>query len=148
MNLTEITRQAGRHRRRKRVGRGRASGRGKTSTRGHKGSGSRAGWKSRGFAEGGQMPLFRRLPKRGFSNVNFTTRYSVVNLHDLQERFSDGDLVNLQVLIEARLVRNERLPVKVLGDGTLTKKLTVEAAKFSRRAADAITAAGGQVRVI
>ncbi|MBN1513753.1 MAG: 50S ribosomal protein L15 [Phycisphaerae bacterium] len=148
MNITDITRQAGGHRRRKRIGRGPGSGRGKTATRGHKGCGSRAGWRSRGFAEGGQMPLFRRIPKRGFSNVKFATRYSVVNLKDLEERFSPGDVVNLQALIDARLVRGKQQPVKVLGDGALSKKLTVEAARFSRKAAESIVAAGGEARVV
>lgn len=94
------------------------------------------------------MPLFRRMPKRGFSNVKFAIRYSVVNIKDLETRFSAGDVINAQALVDARLVRNNRLPVKILGDGSLSKKLTVEAAKFSRKAAEAITAAGGEVRVI
>ncbi len=94
------------------------------------------------------MPLFRRLPKRGFSNFKFATRYSVVNLKDLEERFSSGDVVNLQALIDARLVRGRHQPVKVLGDGELSKKLTVEAARFSRKAAERIVAAGGEARVV
>jgi large subunit ribosomal protein L15 len=148
MNLTEITRLAGGHRRRKRIGRGPGSGHGKTATRGQKGGGSRAGWKSRGMAEGGQMPLFRRIPKRGFSNAQFTRRYSVVNVGDLEERFSAGAVVNLESLIDARLVRDHRWPIKVLSDGVLTKKLTVEAARFSRKAIESITAAGGQAKVV
>jgi len=148
MNVTDITKRAGSHRRRKRVGRGQGSGRGKTCTRGHKGGGSRAGWTSRKFAEGGQMPLFRRIPKRGFSNFKFATRYSVVNVRDLEARFSAGDVVNVQALIDARLVRNDQLPVKILGDGTLSKKLTVEAAKFSKKAAEAISGAGGEAKVV
>jgi large subunit ribosomal protein L15 len=94
------------------------------------------------------MPLFRRIPKRGFSNVKFGTRYSVVNLKDLEERFSSGDVVNLQALIDARLVRSKQQPVKVLGDGALSKKLTVEAARFSRKATESIAAAGGEARVV
>jgi len=148
MNVTEVTRLAGRHKRRKRIGRGPGSGHGKTATRGQKGGGSRAGWKSRGMAEGGQMPLFRRIPKRGFNNVNFARRYSVVNVRDLEERFSAGAVVNLESLIEVRLVRNYHWPVKVLGDGALTKRLTVEAARFSRKAIESITAAGGQAKVV
>jgi len=148
MNVTEVTRLAGRHKRRKRIGRGPGSGHGKTATRGQKGGGSRAGWKSRGMAEGGQMPLFRRIPKRGFNNVNFARRYSVVNVRDLEERFSAGAVVNLESLIEVRLVRNHHWPVKVLGDGALTKRLTVEAARFSRKAIENITAAGGQAKVV
>ena len=148
MDITEITRLAGAHKRRKRVGRGPGSGLGKTSGRGHKGGGSRAGWKQRGFAEGGQMPLFRRLPKRGFSNVNFRTAFHVVNVGDLEERFEDGAHVTGEALVESRLVRDLKLGVKILGDGMLTKKLTVEAAKFSKQAAEKIRTAGGEVKVV
>jgi large subunit ribosomal protein L15 len=148
MNLSDITGLAGRHQRRKRIGRGQGSGRGKTAGRGHKGSGSRAGARRRAYAEGGQMPIYRRLPKRGFSNARFHTRYSVVNVGDLEERFASGDVVNLQTLIEARLVRHSRYPVKILGDGDLTKKLTVEASRFSQKAVERIEASGGEARVV
>ncbi len=146
MEIAEITRLAGRHKRRKRFGRGMGSGLGKTCGRGHKGGGSRAGWKQRGLAEGGQMPLFRRIPKRGFNNFNFRTTYSVVNVGDLEQRFEAGAKVTPAALVEVGLVRNLKTGVKILGDGTLTKKLTVEAAKFSKQAAEKIKSAGGETK--
>ncbi len=146
MNLTEVQKLAGRNKRPMRIGRGRGSGRGKTSGRGHKGYGQRSGWKQRGLSEGGQMPTFRRLPKRGFSNVQFTKRYSVVNLSSLEERFDSGAHVTPQSMAEAGLIRNLRLPVKILGDGELTKKLIVDAAKFSKSAMEKIQASGGEAR--
>ncbi len=148
MNITDITKLAGAHRKRKRIGRGTGSGNGKTAGRGHKGAGQRAGWKSRGMAEGGQMPLFRRLPKRGFNNINFATRYNVVNVKDLEERFESGGHVTFASLSEAGLIRHKRLGVKVLGFGKLSKKLTVEAHKFSKQAAEKISAAGGEAKVV
>ena len=147
MDITEITKLVGAAKRRRRVGRGRGSGHGKTAGRGHKGYGQRAGSNDRGLREGGQMPTFRRLPKRGFSNAQFTTRYSVVNVADLETRFEAGAHVTLQSLREVGLVRNARYPVKILGEGTLTKKLVVDAAKYSRTAAEKIKAAGGEARV-
>jgi len=148
MNLTELTKRAGANKKRRRLGRGPGSGRGKTCGRGHKGGGSRSGWKRRGFAEGGQMPLARRLPKRGFNNANFTVRYTVVNVGDLQECFDAGEHVTTAVLIEAGLVRNKRLPVKILGNGDLKKKLNVEVDRFSKQAAEKISAAGGQANTV
>ncbi len=148
MKIAEITKLAGSEKRRRRVGRGRGSGQGKTSGRGHKGFGQRSGWRTRGMQEGGQMPTFRRIPKRGFSNVRFATRYSVVNVEAIEARFEAGDHVTPQFLLEAGLIRNLRYPVKVLGNGTLGKKLTVDAAKFSRSAQEKIEAAGGQARVL
>jgi len=147
MNLTEITRKAGAERLRRRVGRGRGSGRGKTSGRGHKGGGQRAGWRERGLQEGGQMPTFRRIPKRGFSNADFKTRYSVVNVASLEERFPAGTHVTPPAMAEVGLIRNVKLPVKILGDGALTKKLKVDAAKFSKSALEKIKAAGGEAVV-
>lgn len=94
------------------------------------------------------MPIYRRIPKRGFSNARFQTRYSVVNIGDLEERFESGDVVNRQTLIETRLVRHDRDPIKILGDGELTKKLTVEATRFSKTAVERIEANGGEVRVV
>lgn len=148
MNLTEITKKAGGHRRRRRVGRGRSSGCGKTSGRGHKGAGSRSGNSRRGMAEGGQMPTFRRLPKRGFSNALFRKVYSVINVADLEQRFEAGAHVTPTALVEAGLIRNLKYPVKVLGEGELTKKLTVDAAKFSGKAEEKIKGAGGEARVV
>ena len=117
MNIADITKQAGRHRRRKRVGRGPGSGHGKTAGRGHNGSASRAGAKRFALREGGQMPTFRRLPKRGFTNVLFAHRFSIVNVSSLEERFESGTHVTPQALLEKGLVRDLKLPVKTLGDG-------------------------------
>ncbi len=147
MNITEITKIAGGHKRRKRVGRGNGSGSGKTCGRGHKGFGQRSGSKTRGQSEGGQMPMFRRLPKRGFNNANFTIRYSVVNVEALEERFEANAHVTAQSLVEVGLVRNLRFPIKVLGTGELKKKLNVDVAKFSDTAKQKIEAAGGKATV-
>lgn len=146
MNITDITKLAGAEKRRKRVGRGRGSGQGKTCGRGNKGFGQRSGWRQRGMQEGGQMPTFRRIPKRGFSNAQFETRFSIVNVDSLEERFESGAHVTPQALQEARLIRNLRYPVKILGNGELTKKLTVDAARFTKSAMEKIQAAGGEAR--
>ncbi len=148
MMLNEVTRQAGARKRRKRVGRGRSSGRGKTCGRGHKGSQSRSGGGAHRLHEGGQMPIFRRIPKRGFSNFNFRTEYEIVNVSTLDERFQDGETVDLDVLKKLRLVRGQRPLVKILAKGTLGKKLTVEAHVFSAKARAAIEQVGGTVKVI
>ena len=147
MNITQITKLAGRQKSRKRVGRGRGSGMGKTCGRGHKGQGSRAGAGGRMLTEGGQMPTFRRIPKRGFSNAKFTIRFSTVNVGELEERFEAGAHVTPQSLLEAGLIRNLRLPLKILGDGELNKKLMVDAAKYSGTAKDKIEKAGGEARI-
>ena len=139
----EITSVVGKHKARKRVGRGPGSGHGKTSGRGHKGSGSRAGARSSSLYEGGQMPLFRRLPKRGFSNAAFEHRCEVVNVWQL-ERFDDGAKVGVDELSAAGLIDSVRSTVKVLGDGQLTKKLFVTAHKFSRSAEQKIVGCGGE----
>jgi large subunit ribosomal protein L15 len=144
--IHDITAAAPRYKRRIRKGRGEGSGRGKTAGRGTKGSGAHGGdthWIP--GREGGQTPLFRRFPKRGFSNDNFERRYHVVNLSDLN-RFDDGATVDQNTLIEAGLVPDDRQPVKVLGDGELTKKLTVVAGWYSKSAHQKITAAGGAVQ--
>lgn len=145
MNITEITKLAGANKRRKRIGRGRGSGDGKTAGRGHKGFGQRSGWRQRGLHEGGQMPSFRRMPKRGFNNAQFATKYNIVNVSALEERFEAGAHVTLQALQEVGLIRNTKLPVKILGNGSLTLKLTVDATKFSRSAREKIKSAGGEV---
>ncbi len=147
MNIAEITRLAGANKRRKRVGRGRGSGSGKTCGRGHKGAGQRSGFRRRGMQEGGQMPTFRRIPKRGFSNVQFATHYSIVNVGSLESRFASGAHVTVQSLLEAGLIRHLHHRVKILGNGELNKKLTVDAAKFSKSAMEKIQAAGGEARV-
>lgn len=147
MNLNQITKLAGADKRRTRVGRGRGSGLGKTSGRGHKGAGQRAGWSGRVLQEGGQMPVFRRVPKRGFSNARFTTRYQVVNVAALERNFEPNAEVTPEALKESGLISDARKPVKILGDGELAKKLTVVAAKFSEAALKKIEAAGGTARV-
>ena len=148
MNLTEITGMTGGHRKRKRVGRGTGSGKGKTCGRGHKGLGQRSGGKTRRLFEGGASPLYMRLPKVGFSNFRFARNHYIVNVGDLEEAFDEGERVNRQALISARLVANDKYPVKVLGDGELTPTLTVEAQKFSRQAAERIRAVGGEAQVV
>src|SRR5512136_2919144 len=122
---------------RKRVGRGPGSGSGKTAGRGHKGQLSRSGHTQRRNFEGGQMPLVRRLPKRGFTNT-FRIEFQVVNLRDLERAFRDGDLVSPESLVDKGLVRKGAKPVKILGSGELTKKLNVKAHKFSTSAQSSI----------
>ncbi len=146
MSKTKITSIAGGDKRRKRIGRGSGSGHGKTSGHGHKGQKSRSGAKIGLLFEGGQMPLFRRLPKRGFSNFKFATRYKIVNVSQL-ERFEDGADVGLEKLSEAGLIDNTKNKVKILGDGELTKRLKVKAHKFSRAAEQKIVASGGAVEL-
>ncbi len=147
MNLNDIKATPSGRKRARRVGRGRSSGRGKTSGRGTSGQRSRSGRKGAGIYEGGQMPLFRRLPKRGFNNKDFALRYAVVNTGDLN-RFEDGQEVDPAVLVKVGLVKRLLDGVKVLGDGELQRKLTVKAHCFSKSAADKIQAAGGTVTVL
>ena len=136
-----------RHKRTQRKGRGESSGRGKTSGRGNKGSKARTGTTFKRGHEHGQTPIFRRFPKRGFSNENFERRFHVVNLSELN-RFDDGATVDATVLIEAGLVPDDKQPVKVLGDGEITRKLTIVAGWYSRSAHQKITAAGGTAQNI
>ena len=147
MNITQITKLAGKPKSRKRVGRGSGSGLGKTCGRGHKGQNSRPSAGGRMLNEGGQMPTFRRIPKRGFSNAKFRTLFSTVNVSKLEERFEAGTHVTPQSLLEAGLISNLRFPVKILGDGELNKKLTVEAAKYTGTAKEKIEKAGGEARI-
>jgi large subunit ribosomal protein L15 len=131
----------------KRIGRGQGSGNGKTAGRGHKGAKSRSGFHyKRGF-EGGQMPLHRRVPKRGFHNP-FRVEYEVVNLDTIGERFAVGTIVTPELLREHRLVQSADKPLKVLGRGELTKALTIHAHKFSGKAAEKIAGAGGSATII
>lgn len=146
MNITEITKAAGAHRRRKRVGRGESSGMGKTSGRGTKGCGARTGWTVRLLYEGGALPIFRRLPKRGFTNFHFRANYQVVNVGDLETRFEGKGHVTAASLKASGLIHDADGPVKILGDGTLSKALTIEAERFSKEAARKIEAAGGTVK--
>lgn len=148
MMIADILSKAHRNRRRKRVGRGIGSGRGKTATRGHKGMGQHAGSSAGPLAEGGQLPLFRRIPKRGFSNARFRTTYQVVNLADLEDRFEAGTHVTAELLEDAGLIRSAGEPVKILGDGEVSKKLQVEATAFSASASQKITAAGGEAKAL
>ena len=130
---------------RKRIGRGIGSGTGKTAGKGHKGQKARSGGKIRRGFEGGQTPLYRRIPKRGFNNI-FTVEYACVNVSDL-ERFEDGTVVTLDLLLNEGVVRKSLAGLKVLGNGNLTKKLTVEAKKFSNSAKEKIEKAGGKIEV-
>ena len=146
MKLHELQATEGSRSEKYRKGRGIGSGNGKTAGKGHKGQNARSGGGVALGFEGGQMPLWRRLPKRGFKNVN-RVEYAVVNVEDLN-RFDDGTVVNSALLKEAGLIGKEYHGVKVLGKGKLEKKLTVQAAKFSKSAEEAIQAAGGTAEVI
>jgi large subunit ribosomal protein L15 len=146
MELSNLKPKKGARHAKKRVGRGPGSGHGKTSSRGEKGQKSRSGFSRKLGFEGGQMPLHRRLPKRGFTNI-FKKEYAVVNLSDL-ERFDNGATVDEAALRQAGLVKGQNDGIKVLGNGKLSKKLTVSATKFSATAKQAIEAAGGSVQEI
>ena len=146
MKLHELHPAEGSTASQKRLGRGNGSGLGKTSGKGHKGAKARSGGGKRPGFEGGQMPLYRRGPKRGFNNV-FGTEYAEVNVERL-EVFNDGDVVNAQALLEKKIIRKELDGIKVLGGGELTKKLTVQAAKFTGSAKEKIEAVGGKAEVI
>jgi large subunit ribosomal protein L15 len=146
MELHELKPSEGSRHSRKRLGRGTSSGTGKTAGRGQKGQLARSGGKTRIGFEGGQMPLFRRMPKRGFKNIN-RKEYAIVNLKDLN-KFSDGAEVSLQTLKEAGIVKKEFDGVKLLANGEVSAKLTVKVAKSSDAATKAIEAAGGSVEVI
>ncbi|TDX49270.1 50S ribosomal protein L15 [Orenia marismortui] len=147
MKLHDLKPAEGSKKNRKRVGRGIGSGKGKTSGKGHKGQNARSGGGVRPLFEGGQTPLFRRLPKRGFSNARFSKEYSIINVKDLN-RFDNDTEVSLEVLKESGLIDNVKDGIKVLGDGTLEKSLTVKAHKFTKSAVEKIEAAGGKVEVI
>jgi len=147
MSNMQITSIAGKHKRSRRIGRGTGSGYGKTCGRGHKGSGSRAGSVAVSLFEGGQMPLFRRIPKRGFSNYKFARRYEIVNVSQL-ERFEDGISIGAEQLSDAGLIGSSKSKVKILGEGELTKKLEVIAHKFSKTAEQKIVASGGKTKVV
>ena len=146
MKLHELKPAEGSRKVRNRVGRGTSSGNGKTSGRGQKGQKARSGGGVRPGFEGGQTPLFRRLPKRGFTNIN-RKEYAIVNLDQLN-KFEDGTIVTAELLLETGVIKKLHSGVKVLGQGQLEKKLTVKAAKFSKSAEAAITAKGGSIEVI
>ncbi|MCH7323600.1 MULTISPECIES: 50S ribosomal protein L15 [Solibacillus] len=146
MKLHELKPAEGSRKVRNRVGRGIGSGNGKTSGKGHKGQNARSGGGVRPGFEGGQNPLFRRLPKRGFTNIN-RKEYAIVNL-DALNRFEDGAEVTPALLLETGIVSNEKAGIKILGHGTVNVKLTVKAHKFSASAKEAIENAGGTTEVI
>lgn len=146
MKLHELRPAEGSTKNKKRLGRGTASGQGKSAGKGQKGQNSRSGGGVRLGFEGGQMPLYRRLPKVGFTNI-WRKEYAVVNLSDL-DIFEDGTVITIEALKEAGLVKAMKSGVKVLGTGDITKSLTVQANKFSKTAAEKINAAGGKVEVI
>lgn len=146
MDLSTLKPNKGARRARKRVGRGPGSGHGKTAGRGEKGQKSRSGYSRRLGFEGGQMPLYRRVPKRGFTNI-FKTEFSVLNVADLERVFEAGTVVDAEALRDAGLVKG-RKKIKVLGNGDLSKKLTVHADKFSATAKSKIEAAGGTCQEI
>jgi large subunit ribosomal protein L15 len=146
MDLSNLQKPKGSTHAKKRVGRGQGSGNGKTAGRGHKGAKSRSGFKRKRGFEGGQMPLHRRVPKRGFHNI-FREAYEVVNLDTLQERFDAGVEVTPDLLREAGVV-GRKGPIKVLARGDIEKALTVRAHKFSGKAAEKIAAAGGRAEVL
>ena len=147
MKLNSLYPNEGATKSRKRVGRGPGSGLGKTSGKGHKGQNARSGGGVRPGFEGGQLPLFRRLPKRGFTNAMFKTTYAVINLSDLN-KFDNGAEVTPEILKNMGIVKNLKDGIKVLGNGTLDKKLTVKANKFSLKAKEAIEKSGGKIEVI
>lgn len=148
MRLHNLKPRPGARHRKKRLGQGDSSGHGKTSGRGHKGQKARAGGSIRIGFEGGQMPLIRRLPKRGFNNAAFTKNYGIVNLDTLDARFEDGAEVDEAALREAGLVRGRIDGIKILGRGEITKKLKVAAHKISDSAREKIEKAGGSVSLI
>ena len=145
MKLNEVPSIA--NKKSKRLGKGIGSGKGKTAGRGHKGQKARSGGGVHIWFEGGQTPLYKRLPRRGFSNARFATKYAVVNVSDLN-RFKDGEVVTPELLIESGLVKKELNGIKILGNGTLEKKLTVRANRFSSSAITKIESAGGTAEVI
>ena len=147
MKLHELAPAAGSNRASKRVGRGPASGQGKTAGKGHKGQKARAGSGPRPGFEGGQMPLQRRIPKRGFNNI-FAKEIAIVNVSAIDEKFEEGAIVDIEALKNAGLIKKELDGVKVLGNGDITKKLTIKANAFSAGAKEKIEAAGGVAEVL
>ena len=133
---------------RKRVGRGPGSGMGKTAGRGENGQKSRSGVSIKPWFQGGQSPIYRRVPKRGFNNAQFTTRYAIINLSDLNKFFNDGDVVSEEILKERGIIKKRLSGIKVLGNGNLEKKLTIKANRFTSAAVSKIEDAGGKAEVI
>ena len=147
MKLHELSPQEGSVQEKFRKGRGPGSGNGKTAGKGHKGQNARSGGGVRPGFEGGQLPLYRKLPKRGFNNYRFGKKYAVINVQSLN-KFNDGDVVDCEALLALRIINNVFDGVKVLGEGDLAKKLTVKAAVFSASAKEKIEAVGGKTEVV
>jgi len=148
MKLHELSPAPGSVKNRFRKGRGIGSGNGKTSGKGHKGQNARSGGGVRPGFEGGQLPLYRRLPKRGFKNFMFKKEYAIVNLETLENKFNDGDEITIEKLLESRIIKKRLDGVKILADGDLTKKFTVKADLFSETAKNKIESVGGKAEVI
>ncbi len=147
MKLHELQPAAGSVKDVKRIGRGHGSGQGKTAGKGHKGQKARSGGSIRPGFEGGQMPLQRRMPKRGFNNI-FADEFATVNVSELEKRFEDGAVVDAAALIACGAIKDAKDGVKILGNGELTKKLTVKAVKFTASAQEKIEKAGGKAEVM
>lgn len=148
MNLHDLTPPLGANRKSKRRGIGIGSGNGKTAGKGHKGQKARAGRSVAPYFEGGQMPLSRRIPKRGFSNFRFAKNYQTLNVQDLEDRFDASANIGPDELYAKKLVQSASLPIKILGDGEISKSITVKANAFSESAKKKIEAAGGRAEVI
>lgn len=146
MKLYELSPAPNSNKKAYRKGRGAGSGNGKTSGKGHKGQNARSGGGVRPGFEGGQMPLYRRLPKRGFTNV-FSTKYAVINIRDLEKRFEDSATIDTQAIINSGLVKKVLAGIKLLGNGELSKKFNVTVAAFSKSAKEKIEKAGGRIEV-
>ena len=148
MKLNELKNSTRPYKQPKRRGRGIGSKLGKTSGRGHKGAGSRAGWKSRARYEGGQMPLYRRMPVRGFTRGRFLRRFDVINLGDIESLFNDGEVVNVRTLREKGFLKGNSFGLKVLGHGELTKKIAIEAVAVSESAKEKLERAGLSITIV
>ena len=148
MKIYDLQPGLGANRQAFRKGRGHGSGNGKTGGRGHKGQKARSGGGVRPGFEGGQTPLYRRMPKRGFGRKRWALVYAEINLHIIDEHFNEGDVVNLETLTEKGLVRKEFDGLSILGNGELTKKVTIQATRFTKTAAEKIAQAGGKAEVI
>ena len=146
--LNDLHPAKGSNKKPKRLGQGPGSGNGKTAGKGNKGDKARTGGGVRPGFEGGQMPLTRRTPKRGFNNYRFAKVFQVVNIAELDKKFNAGDEINAEVLLNARIIRKKNIPVKILGEGDLTKALKIKASAFSKSASEKIKAAGGSCEVI
>ena len=147
MNLNDVHRGIAKRKRRRRIGRGPGSGHGKTAGRGHKGQGSRAGWSRHLTFQGGMMPLVRRIPKRGFNN-RWALQVTIINVGDLEDCFNAGDEVTPETLRQNNLAKGRYDELKILGEGSLTKKLKVSAHRFSKSALEKIAKAGGETIVL